>query len=317
LAADLDRNRITAARVAKYGSRRETLLSADLVVDATGRGSRTPVFLEEFGYGRPRSDEVEVHLTYSTLPVRIPRGMLREVMVTVYPIPSRSTLFAAIACENDTYLVCGGVVGGQEPPVDRDAFFDFVAELAPRHVMAAVRAGEPLAEVAQHRVPSNRWRRYDKLARTPEGLLVFGDAICCFNPIYGQGITLAAIEAEILRECLRQGNSDVRKRFYRESAKKIRAAWGTAVGSDLALPQVPGRRPLSMRISNAYMDRILTATETDPIVAQQLLRVVWMLDDPIALFRPPIVLRTAKALMSGARNREQADHLEQLNRSVG
>ena len=317
LAADLDRNRITAARVAKYGSRRETLLCADLVVDATGRGSRTPVFLEEFGYGRPRSDEVEVHLTYSTLPVRIPRGMLREVMVTVYPIPSRSTLFAAIACENDTYLVCGGVVGGQEPPVDRDAFFDFVAELAPRHVMAAVRAGEPLAEVAQHRVPSNRWRRYDKLARTPEGLLVFGDAICCFNPIYGQGITLAAIEAEILRECLRQGNSDVRKRFYRESAKKIRAAWGTAVGSDLALPQVPGRRPLSMRISNAYMDRILTATETDPIVAQQLLRVVWMLDGPIALFRPLIVLRTAKALMSGARNREQADHLEQLNRSVG
>lgn len=313
-AADLHRNRITGARVVKPGGR-EVLMSADLVVDATGRGSRTPVFLEEFGYGRPPVDEVEVRMAYATLPVRIPRGALRELVLTVYPIPSRSTMFAMFACEDDTYLVLAGTVGGQNPPTDRGALLDFIAQIAPAHAVAAARAGEPLGEVAQHRIPSNRWRRYDKLPHTPDGLLVLGDAICSFNPVYGQGMTIAAIEAEILNDCLGRGDRDLPQRFFRESAKTVRTAWRTAVASDLTLPQVPGDRPLSTRLTNAYMDRVLITTETDPVVAQQFFRVVWMLDEPTALLRPLILLRTVKALLRGARNPEQAAHLNSLNPS--
>ncbi len=312
LVADVDRSRITGARVVRHGADGETLLAADLVVDATGRGSRMPVFLEEFGYGRPPVDEVEVRITYATMPVRIPRGMLRELVLTVNPVPSRPTTFAMFAGEDDTYLVLGGTIGGQEPPADRAELLDFIAGFAPRHAVAAARAGEPLAEVSRHRVPSNRWRRYDKLARVPDGLLVFGDAICSFNPIYGQGMTIAAIEADTLRNCLRDGDLDLPRRFFADSARHIQVAWQAAVGSDLSLPQVPGHRSLATRIANVYVDCVLTATETDPVVAQQFFRTAWMLDPPTRLLHPSIVLRVAKALITGARNDEQAEHLRQL-----
>lgn len=302
LTADTDHARITGTRVQKRGGTDETVITADLVIDATGRGSRTPLFLEELGYPRPRDDEIEVRIAYATVPVRIPRGTLHELVVTNYPIPSRPTMFAMFACENDMYLVLGGGVGGQAPPADVAELVDLAATLAPSHVTAALQSAEILGNLAHYRIPSNRWRRYDKLARLPAGLIVFGDSICSFNPIYGQGMTVAAIEAEVLRDCLCVGDRNLPRRFYGKSANKIRVAWRTAVGSDLMLPQVPGRRPLFVRAMNSYMDRVLTAAETDPLVAQQFFRVVQMLDGPSALFRPHLLRRMAKAGMTRGRN---------------
>jgi 2-polyprenyl-6-methoxyphenol hydroxylase-like FAD-dependent oxidoreductase len=316
LTHDVERNRITGVRVVRSDDGAESLLAADLVVDATGRGSRTPLFLDQLGYGRPPVDEVEVHIAYATLAVRVPRGMLHELVVTVNPLPSRPSTFAMFAGEDDTYLVLAGTIGGQDPPADRTALLEFISEFAPRHVVAAVRAGEPLADVAHYRIPSNRWRRYDKLARTPDGFVVFGDAICSFNPTYGQGMTVAAIEAKVLSDCLRHGDEDLPRRFFRASAKKIQTPWRTAVGADLTLPQVRGHRSLATKITNAYMGLVLTATETDPTVAQQFFRVVWMLDDPGRLFHPTIVVRIVKALITGARNGEQAEHERQLSSRV-
>ncbi len=170
----------------------------------------------------------------------------------------------------------------------------FAADFAPPHALAAVSAAEPLGDVSHYHVPSNRWRRYDKMRRTPEGLLVFGDAICSFNPIYGQGMTVAALEAMVLRDCLRRGERNLPRQFFRASAKNVRVAWQTAVGSDLALPEVVGPRPLSMRISNAYLDRVMTAAETDPVVAQQFMQVIGMIDSPARLLRPSFMLRVAR-----------------------
>jgi 2-polyprenyl-6-methoxyphenol hydroxylase-like FAD-dependent oxidoreductase len=199
------------------------------------------------------------------------------------------------AGENDTSVVCVATLGGVEPPTGRTELLDFAAGFAPAHALAVARAAQPLAEVAHYRIPSNRWRRYDKMPRTPKGLLVFGDAICSFNPVYGQGISVAALEALILRDCLRRGDDELPRRFFRASAKKIRGAWQTAVGSDLALPQVAGPRPLSTRIMNAYIDRVLVAAETDPAVMQQFLRLLGMLDEPTSLLRPSLMFRVARA----------------------
>ncbi|HSS24687.1 MAG TPA: hypothetical protein VLL82_09870 [Mycobacterium sp.] len=133
------------------------------------------------------------------------------------------------------------------------------------------------------------------MRRTPDGLVVVGDAVCSFNPIYGQGMTLAAIEATVLRDCLRRGDGGLPRRFFRASAREVRVAWQTAVGSDLNLPEVVGPRPISMRITNAFLEQVLTAVEVDPVVAGQFMRITGMLDSPARLLRPSILLRVMRA----------------------
>ncbi|MFZ0907718.1 MAG: FAD-dependent monooxygenase [Mycobacterium sp.] len=295
---------VTGARIVDRSTTRGTTLTADLVVDATGRGSRTPNFLEELGYGRPPQEELMVHLAYACQLLRIAPGAIDEHMIAHFPAPGRAKMFGLIEYENGTSMFAVGALAGLEPPGLPAEMLDFAADLAPTHVLQAVKAAQPLGDVAHHRVPSNRWRRYDKMRRTPDGLLVFGDAICSFNPIYGQGMTVAAIEATVLRDCLRRGERDLPRRFFRASAKKVRIAWQTAVGSDLALPEVAGPRPLSMRITNAYLDRVMTAAETDATVAGHFMRVIGMIDPPVRLLRPNVLLRIARA------NRSRRPHPE-------
>ncbi|BBZ52295.1 FAD-dependent oxidoreductase [Mycobacterium heidelbergense] len=295
LTATADRGRVTGVSVTDRAADRRKTLTADLVVDATGRGSRTPVFLEELGYGRPPEDELTVQLAYACQLLRITPGAVREYMIALFPEPGRPKMFGFTTYENDTWMFGVGTLAGAEPPRQRADMLRFAADFAPAHVLEAIRTAEPLGEVVHHRVPSNRWRRYDKMRRTPDGLLVVGDAVCSFNPIYGQGMTVAAIEATVLRDCLRRGDRGLTRRFFRASARKVRVAWQTAVGSDLNLPEVVGPRPISMRITNAFLERVLSAVETDPVVAGQFMRVTAMIDPPARLLRPSILLRVMRA----------------------
>ena len=302
-------DRVTGARIVDRDTTHQTTLAADLVVDATGRGSRTPNFLDDLCYGSPPQDELTVNLSYASQLLRLAPGAVKEHMTALFPIPGRPKMFALFEYENDTWIFCVGAMAGLEPPRQRADMLRFAADFAPAHALQAIQAAEPLGEVAHHRVPSNRWRRYDKMRRTPDGLLVFGDAICSFNPIYGQGMTVAAIEATVLRDCLRRGEHDLPRRFFHASAKKVRVAWQTAVGSDLTLPEVAGPRPASMRIINAYLDQVLGAAETDPIVASQFMRVIGMIDPPARLLRPTILRRIARANWSPRTDRRPVDPL--------
>ena len=175
--------------------------------------------------------------------------------------------------ENDTWMFTVFGMVGHEPPRDLAGMLSFAQEYAPAHLLAAVRAAEPIGEVAQHRMPSSQWRRYDKMRRFPDGLLVCGDAICSFNPIYGQGMTVAALDAVALRDCLRRGVTDLPRRYFRATAKSIGVAWQIGAGSDLAFPEVEGRRTPSMRVTNRLVDWVLTACESDAVVGGQFFRV--------------------------------------------
>jgi 2-polyprenyl-6-methoxyphenol hydroxylase-like FAD-dependent oxidoreductase len=107
------------------------------------------------------------------------------------------------------------------------------------------------------------------MSTVPAGLLVFGDAFCSFNPLYGQGMTVAALQAQALHQCLCSGANGLARRFFRAAAKPVGVAWKFAVGGDLNLPEVEGPRPLSTRFANRYVDRIQTAAEFDIVVAEQ------------------------------------------------
>ncbi len=303
LATSANGDRVTGARVRPHGGDREHLLNADLVVDVTGRGARTPAFLEALGYDRPPEEQIKVRVTYSSQLLRLPPGTLGEKIVLVGAVPGRPTGMAMFSYENDTWMLTVFGMAGCEPPGDLAEMIAFIRGFTPEHVVEAIGAGEPLGDACAFRYPESRWRRFDKLSRFPDGLVVLGDAMCSFNPIYGQGMTVAMLEAQALGQCLREGQKDLARRYFRAAAKPIGVAWRFAAGGDLNMPEVEGDRPLGLRLSNKYAERLQAAYETDVSVAEQFVRVVGLLDPPDRLLRP-------KMLLSAARRRQRTPKIE-------
>jgi 2-polyprenyl-6-methoxyphenol hydroxylase-like FAD-dependent oxidoreductase len=291
LTATPDRVRVTGVRVVERDRREEKVLSADLVVDAMGRGAHTPAFLESLGYGRPTEDHIVMHTTYATQLLRVSGAVERVVLVSA--VPGRPKGMFLSSYENDIWVFTVFGMVGCEPPGSRDGMLEFARDYAPAHVLSTVRAAEPVGEVIRHRMPSSQWRRYDKMRRFPDGLLVCGDAICSFNPVYGQGMTVSALEAAALRDCLRVGGHDLARRYFRAASKSIRVAWQMAAGADLAFPEVQGRRSLSMRVSNRCVNWVLSACESDTVTAERFFRVNNFIDPPARLLDPAFICRVA------------------------
>jgi 2-polyprenyl-6-methoxyphenol hydroxylase-like FAD-dependent oxidoreductase len=195
--------------------------------------------------------------------------------------------------EHDNWIFTVFGMVGNEPPRDLAGMLSYAGDYGPAHLLAAVKAGEPVGGPVQHRMPSSQWRRYDKMRRFPDGLLVCGDAFCSFNPIYGQGMSVAALDAVALQDSLQQGIADLPRRYFRSAAKAISVAWQLAAGSDLSFPEVEGRRTASMRYANRFVDWILTACESDARVVNQFFRVTGLVDSPARLMNPAFMARVA------------------------
>ena len=313
LTSTADRTRVSGVRVIDRDAGTERELTADLVVDALGRAAHTPAFLEGLGYRRPVEEHVVVHTTYVSQLLRIPPGTLEERLIVIGPVPGRPTGMGMLSYENDTWIFTVFGMVGHEPPHDLAGMLSFAEEYAPAHLLAAVRGGEPIAPVVQHKLPSSQRRRYDKMRRFPEGLLVIGDAMCSLNPIYGQGMTVAALEALALRESLRRGVTGLSRRYFRSAAKSIGVAWSLATGSDLAFPEVEGRRTRSISLTNRYIDWVLAACETDSVVGLQFLKVSFLVDPPARLFHPSFIYRAATA---NRRRRQRDSRPQQADMTV-
>jgi 2-polyprenyl-6-methoxyphenol hydroxylase-like FAD-dependent oxidoreductase len=290
-----DRRRVTGARVVNRRTRDDITLSADLVLDATGRGARTPAWLTALGYERPAEDHVPVHLTYVSQCLRMAPDALHEFGFIVGAVPGRPRGLGLLHAENDTWMFTVFGIAGHGPHPDLISMCEFVEDCAPAHLLAAIRAAEPIGEPTRHGQPSSQWRRYDRMQRFPEGLLVMGDAICSFNPIYGQGMTVAALEALALRNCLSSGTEDLARRFFRAATVPIRQAWELSANPDLCLPEIEGTPPLLTRLLNVYVDRILTACEYDHIAVDRFIRVTALIDPATRLLRPGMMWRAALA----------------------
>ncbi|OBI18086.1 2-polyprenyl-6-methoxyphenol hydroxylase-like oxidoreductase [Mycobacterium sp. E2327] len=301
LTATPDRRRVTGARVVSRRTGECAVLKADLVVDATGRAAHTPGWLEGLGYDRPSEDRVVVHLTYASQRLRMAADTPHELGFLVGIVPGTPRGVGLLHCENDTWIFTVIGIAGHEPEGgDLAAMCDFVADCAPGHLLDAVRRAEPIGEPVRHKMPCSQWRRYDKLRRFPEGLLVTGDAVCSFNPVYGQGMTVAALEALALHDCLSSGTDDLARRFFRAAAVPIRQAWQLSTNPDLALPEIEGTAPLSARLLNGYLDRVLKAAETDVAVVDQFVRVTSLVDPATKLLRPGMIWRAVRARRQGS-----------------
>jgi 2-polyprenyl-6-methoxyphenol hydroxylase-like FAD-dependent oxidoreductase len=292
LVATAARDRVTGVRILRGANGIEGTLSADLVLDATGRGGRATAWLATIGYDLPPEEQLSVHVKYATRHLRLRQGALGgEKFVAIGAEPDRPTGFVLVAEEQDRWVLTLIGYDGHHPPADPEAFLAFVQTVAPPDVFDAVCDAEPLDDVVIYRFPASLRRRYERLRRFPAGLLVFGDALCSTNPSYALGMSVAALQAAALQDTLASGDRDLSRRFFQVTAKPIDRAWRLTVGSDLALPQVQGPRPLPARLINAYVNQVLTAAERDRVVAEQFLRVAALQDPITRLFRLSTALR--------------------------
>lgn len=295
--------RVTSVLVADRNGGDGRAIAADLIVDAMGRAGRTPAFLESAGFGRPAEHRIAVQVAYSSQLLGFGDNVPRDRLTLVGAVPERPYGGSLFAYENNTWLLTTAGMAGQEPPADLAGMIDFVEEMFPSETIAALRDARPIGPPATFRYPASVRRRYERMARFPEGLLVFGDAICSFNPVYGQGMSVAALEALALRDCLSHGGDDLGRRFLRAAGACVNTAWQMACGADLALPQVAGPRPTSVRLSNWYTERVLKAAEHDPAVTEAFFRVMNLVDPPSRLLHPSIVRRVATG---GSRRHREA-----------
>ena len=294
LITSADRQRVIGARVRREG-RAEEAMTAELVIDASGRGSRIPTWIAALGLPAPAEERVTIGLGYASRVYRARPGALAgDLGIVRAPVPPHGRGGALAVLEGDRWMVTLIGVLGDHPPTDPAGFLAFARSLPGPDIHDAIATAEPLDDPVPFRFPASVRRRYEGLARFPERLLVLGDAFCSFNPIYGQGMTIAALEALALRDRLRRGRPPKPREFHRRVARIVDAPWELVVGGDLAFPAVEGPRTPKTRILGAYVDRLHAAAATDTDLATAFVRVAALVDPPTALMRPRIVLRVLR-----------------------
>jgi len=280
-------------------------VAADLVVDCSGRSSRSDRWLAELGLPTPRQLEVEIGVAYTTRVYRRGsdelEGWRAAIVVPEPPHEKRAGLVLPI--EDDRWLVAVG--GWHIDPVPSDvASFEAYARSLPDPIVAnLITRAEPLGEPIPYRFRSSRRRLFEELDQLPAGYVTVGDAVCSFNPIYGQGMTVAAMAAVALGEALDRHGSvtpDAARDYYRAAAGLIAVPWRFAVGNDFAYPETAGPRPRGVGLTNWYSKRLGVASQVSPELSRVYLGVQQLLAPPSELLKPAVIARALR--LGGRRN---------------
>ncbi len=295
-----DNSCITGVRtIQRHHSNSEQILNADLVVDATGRNSKSPVWLANLGYEKPEEEQVNVDLSYTTRAYRRQPEHLQGDTGLLVSGSAPSWRGGVLIAQEGTkefpqesrWIVGVGGYMGDRAPLEEAGFLEFVKSLPTQDIYNIIKDAQPLSELIPYRFPCSLRRRYEKLRKFPAGYLIFGDAICSFNPIYGQGMSVAALEAIALQNCLSQGTNNLGKRFFQAASKVVDVPWVTAVFNDLRVPKVQGKRSLMVRLMNWYTSKLQTAAHQDPVLAFAFLSVTNLISPPTRLLHPGIIFR--------------------------
>ena len=278
------------AHVAGVRMTKETI-PADLVVDASGRGSHSPAWLEANGYPKPEEDRIQVAIGYTT---RLFRRSLqdlngdRAVLIPATPDGKRGGVM--LAQEGLRWIVTlFGYFGNYASP-ELEGFIESARTLPSQDIYEVIRAAEPIGDGYSARFPASVRHRYEKLDRFPQRFLVFGDAICSFNPIYGQGMSVAALQAEVLQQSLAPGQLSALD-FFSRAAKVVDTPWSIAVGADLRIPGTVGPRSKAGDFINWYLSKLHRAAHRDPALSLAFLKVTNLVAPPPSVLHPRIALR--------------------------
>jgi 2-polyprenyl-6-methoxyphenol hydroxylase-like FAD-dependent oxidoreductase len=301
LSVDQRGERATGVRLRQRGDGIESELAADLVVDASGRGSKAPQWLANLGYMPPRESVVNAFPGYTTRLYRRPAGRREWKTLNIIPTPPDSPRGGVIVpLEGDRWQVSLVGMGRDYPPTDEEGFLAFARSLPSPRLYEAIKGAEPLTQPYGYRRNENRLRHYEQLPRYLEGFLVIGDGVSALDPIHAQGMTVAALGSLALERCLqaqhhRQAARDVKglaQAFQQELSQETAGPWQMAISTDRRWPTTEGaddRLDPEAQRRQEYFSQVLRAMLHNPQVAEVFFHVQHMVKPPTALFRPEIV----------------------------
>jgi len=276
----------------------ESTLRADLVIDASGRGSRAPQWLAELGAQSITEREVNAGVAYATRLYAAPEATrdidfpLINVQANPAKAPGRGGIILPI--EDNRWIVTLAGTRGGEPTDDPDAFVDFALGLDDPVIGELVKEAEPLGDVITTRATANRRRYYERAERWPDGFVVLGDAIAGYNPVYGHGLTVAAQCALAIRNVLsttEPGQPGLARRLQRAAARPVAAAWDLAVGQDALYPGASDTRPNGIeRLLARFVDKAVETGARNPRAMEVLLDVMSLERPATRLFSPNMLI---------------------------
>jgi 2-polyprenyl-6-methoxyphenol hydroxylase-like FAD-dependent oxidoreductase len=271
-------------------------LQASCVVDASGRGTRTPRWLEELGYGHPPEEHVRMDICYATRVVEPPpRARDWKGMIVFGTAPHEKRLGYIFPIEGGRWMLTLAGYHGDHPSADDEGFNAFARSVHHPAYFEAIKDAKPVSPAYLYKMPSNQRYYYERMERFPEGLIVAGDALCCFNPIFGQGITTAVLGAVALRETLGEQKADPSKKFSQSYLQRTTGfndvSWMLATGEDLRYPETQGKRTLGMKLVHWYTSQLTELCSVDKEVASTLLLVQHMKEPAGKLWSPRIALK--------------------------
>ncbi|WP_252991124.1 NAD(P)/FAD-dependent oxidoreductase [Streptomyces viridosporus] len=276
-------------------------VEADLVVDASGRSTKAPQWLTALGAQAPHEETIDTGLAYATRVYRDKDGILGTDALGYYIVPNPSQTYGAVVLPlgDGTHLVTLSGLRGDEPPTDGEQFAAYAKKLPHPLVFRWLSTAEPLSPVSGFRRTANVRRRYDLPGRRPAGFLAVGDALCTFNPIYGQGMAVAAMNAVALRDVLADPRcTPTTRRVQRALLSSSRQAWDISAGADKRMPGATGNAVAvraADRAAHWYLSRVQDRYPGDPVVGAAF-RSVLSLSAPLtAVFAPSV----ARAVLFG------------------
>ncbi len=268
-----------------------TRFECDFLVDASGRGSKLPQFLERAGLAPPATERVGVDVTYTS--ARYARGPKRDWgAILIYPHPPEERAAgAAVPIENDETVVSLFAWGGERAGDGDAEFLDFAKRLPRSEIADFLGRAERVSDFHRFQYREARLHHYSTLRTMPPCTVVLGDALCSVDPVFGQGMAVTALSAKILRDCARETGGDPARlaaRFLRRCPEAYQTAWQLSTSEDFRYPEVRGKRPFGLGFLHWYTERVHRLTSVDEEVYRQFGRVMHLLDAPTSLFRPHI-----------------------------
>ena len=302
----MEGDRVTGVVCQQQGGASEELL-ADFVVDASGRSSMATRWLGKVGFDPPEETVIGVDIGYASCLLDLPAGALgawKGIRVSGAP-PDQGRIALMLLQEGGQWLLSVGGRGGDHPPGDWEGFLEFTRQLPNTSIYDVIRHGTPASEVSKFRFPASRHRHFERIESLPDGLVPIGDAVCVFNPIYGQGMGVTALEVQALHRLLSEradggrGLAGLPGELLGRVASIVKTAWDQSAAPDLAYPQTVGERPPNFEQGRPMAHAFGLLAKEDPEV-RGLISDVYNLVRPASELDAPWVLERLRPYVERA-----------------